>query len=70
MIDLEKYETAIDKCDAAIVLNPNQMEAYFNRGIANEMIRDVEQACSDWQKAFVLGSQKAIQYLNGPVCNE
>lgn len=70
MIDLEKYETAIDKCNAAIALNPNQMEAYFNRGIAHEMIRDVDQACSDWQKAFVLGSQKAIQYLNGPVCNE
>jgi tetratricopeptide (TPR) repeat protein len=70
LIDLEKYDLAIAKCDDALVFNPNQKEAYFNRGIANEMIRDVEQACSDWQKAFVLGSQKAIQYLNGPVCNE
>lgn len=70
MIDLENYELAIEKCDAAITIDPNQMEAYFNRGIANEMIRNVEQACSDWQKAFILGSQKAIHYLNGPVCNE
>ncbi|NOQ74557.1 MAG: tetratricopeptide repeat protein [Crocinitomix sp.] len=70
LIDLENYELAIEKCDAAIALNPSQMEAYFNRGIANEMIRDLDQACSDWQKAFVLGSQKAIHYLNGPVCNE
>lgn len=70
LIDLEKYEFAIEKCDSALILNPNQSEAYFNRGIANEMIREVEQACIDWQKAFVLGSQKAIQYLNGPVCNE
>ncbi|MFT5820676.1 MAG: tetratricopeptide (TPR) repeat protein [Crocinitomix sp.] len=70
MIDLENYELAIEKCDAAIAISPDQMEAYFNRGIANEMIRNVEQACSDWQKAFVLGSQKAIHYLNGPVCNE
>lgn len=70
LIDLEKYDSAIAKCNDALVFNPNQKEAYFNRGIANEMIRNVDQACSDWQKAFVLGSQKAIQYLNGPVCNE
>lgn len=70
LIDLEEYESAIEKCTAAIALEPEQMQAYFNRGIANEMIRNIDGACSDWQKAFVLGSQKAIEYLNGPVCNE
>jgi tetratricopeptide (TPR) repeat protein len=70
LIDLEDYEAAILKCDAALKINPNLMEAYFNRGIAKEMTRDVEGACSDWQRAFVLGSQRAIEYLNGSVCNE
>ena len=46
------------------------MEAYFNRGIANEMLRNVEDACSDWEQAFILGSEKAEEYLNSPTCNE
>lgn len=70
LIDLENYESAIEKCNAAIAADPEQNEAYFNRGIANEMIRKVDEACNDWQKAFILGSQKAAEYLNGPVCNE
>lgn len=70
LIDLEDYQKAIEKCNEAIAINPEQMEAYFNRGIALEMIRDVVGACSDWQQAFILGSLEAIQYLNGPVCNE
>ena len=69
-IDLEDYVAAIEKCDTAININPNLMEAYFNRGIAKEMTRDLEGACLDWQRAFVLGSQRAIEYLNGSVCNE
>ncbi len=70
LIDLEDYAAAIEKCDAALKINPDLMEAYFNRGIAREMTRDVEGACLDWQRAFVLGSQRAIEYLNGSVCNE
>lgn len=70
LIDLEEYVAAIEKCDAALKINPNLMEAYFNRGIAKEMTRDLEGACLDWQRAFVLGSQRAIEYLNGSVCNE
>lgn len=66
----ENFSAAVEKCNAAIAADPEQMEAYFNRGIANEMMRDIEGACNDWQKAFVLGSQRAIEYLNGPVCNE
>lgn len=70
LIDLEDYQAAIIKCDEALLINPNLMEAYFNRGIAKEMTRDLEGACLDWQKAFLLGSQRAIEYLNGSVCNE
>ncbi len=70
LIDLEEYQKAIRKCNAAIELNPEQMEAYFNRGIALEISRDVSGACSDWQQAFLLGSQEAIPYLNSPTCSE
>ncbi len=70
LIKLGEYEKAIAKCNLALELNPKLMEAFFNRGIANEMVRDLEGACNDWQKAFILGSARAEDYLNGPICNE
>ncbi len=70
MIDLENFDEAIRKCNEALEIDSTIAEAYFNRGIANEMLREIEEACSDWEQAFILGSQKAIEYLNGPVCNE
>lgn len=70
LIDMEEFDKAVVKCNEALEIDPTLTEAYFNRGIAYEMLRDIDQACSDWQQAFILGSQKAIEYLNGPVCNE
>jgi tetratricopeptide (TPR) repeat protein len=69
-LDKDDYESAISKCNSALEIDPEMMEAYFNRGIANEMLRKVEQACSDWEQAFILGSEKAEEYLNSPTCNE
>lgn len=70
MIELEDYEGAFAKCNEALEIQPEMMEAYFNRGIANEMLRNVEAACMDWEQAFILGSSIAEEYLNSPVCNE
>lgn len=70
MIELENYQGAFEKCNEALDLQPEMMEAYFNRGIANEMLRNVEAACMDWEQAFILGSSIAEEYLNSPVCNE
>jgi len=69
LIDKEKYESAIEKCNLALTKNPESQEAYYNRGIANEMMRNVEQACEDWQEAFILGSEKAEKFLNSATCN-
>jgi tetratricopeptide (TPR) repeat protein len=69
-LDQDKFEQAVQKLDEALDLQPELMEAYFNRGIANEMLRKVEDACSDWEQAFILGSEKAEEYLNSPTCNE
>lgn len=70
LIELEDYQGAFEKCNQALDLQPEMMEAYFNRGIANEMLRNVEAACMDWEQAFILGSSVAEEYLNSPVCNE
>jgi tetratricopeptide (TPR) repeat protein len=70
LLDQDQYESAISKCNEALDIQPEMMEAYFNRGIANEMLRKVEQACDDWEHAFILGSEKAEEYLNSATCNE
>jgi len=70
LIDLEDYEGAFEKCNQALELQPEMMEAYFNRGIVNEMLRNVEDACLDWEQAFILGSAVAEEYLNSPTCTE
>ena len=70
LLDQDMFESAIKKCNEALDINPEMMEAYYNRGIANEMMRNVEEACSDWEQAFILGSEKAEEFLNSPTCNE
>ncbi|MCB0477486.1 MAG: tetratricopeptide repeat protein [Crocinitomicaceae bacterium] len=69
-IKWEKWEDAVKFCDDAIKYNEDIMQAYFNRGIAKEMMRDVSGACTDWEKAFILGSEAAEKYLNSPICAE
>jgi len=70
LLEMDDYESALTKCNQALDIQPEMMEAYFNRGIANEMLRNVEDACSDWEQAFILGSEKAEEFLNSATCNE
>jgi tetratricopeptide (TPR) repeat protein len=70
LIAQNKYAEAVVKIDEALAVDAEIKEAYFNRGIANEMLRNVEEACNDWETAFILGSQQAEKYLNSAICNE
>lgn len=70
LLEMEDYESAITKCNKALEIQGEMMEAYFNRGIANEMLRNIEDACADWEQAFILGSEKAEEFLNSATCNE
>ncbi len=47
----------------AIGLNPEFGEAYYNRGIAKEMLRDPDGAMKDWKKAAELGVKNALEYI-------
>lgn len=69
-LEQDNYESALDKCNQALEIDDEMMEAYYNRGIANEMLRNVVEACSDWEQAFILGSEKAEEFLNSATCNE
>ena len=69
-IHQENFQVAWEKCTAALEIDGENMAAYFNRGIANEMLRKTADACLDWEQAFILGSEQAEEYLNSPICSE
>lgn len=70
MIKKGDYENAVEKCSMVIEIDGTYSEAYFNRGIAYEMLKKTEEACSDWEEAFIMGSAKAEEFINSPTCNE
>ncbi len=70
MIKKGDYINAVEKCSIAIDLDGALPEAYFNRGIAYEMLKKTNEACSDWEEAFIMGSIKAEEFINSPTCNE
>lgn len=63
------YKKAEDLATKAIELDPNYAAAYVNRGMAREMSRDLEGACSDWKKAKDLGSKEGKSYYSGNCSN-
>lgn len=70
LIKLGKYKEAEEVASYVIEENPDLRQGYFNRGIAREMLRDKSGACEDWEQAFLLGVDKAEEFLNSPICNE
>ncbi|MEZ4937546.1 MAG: tetratricopeptide repeat protein [Crocinitomicaceae bacterium] len=69
-IRIENFKDALSDLDIAIEIQPDFSKAYYNRGIAKEMMRDEEGACLDWEYAFFLGYVKAEELLNDPICNK
>lgn len=63
------YKKALEMADKAIALDPNYAAAYVNRGMAKEMLRDLEGACQDWKKANELGSKEGKVYYAGNCSN-
>ncbi len=57
------YQYAIKDYSMALDLEPNDADAYLNKGIARQKLGDQDGACSDWKKADRLGSKKAREYL-------
>ena len=68
-IKMEEYNKAIQDCNTIIKKDPKYGFAYYNRGIAKEMIRDEEGACNDWVRATQLGVAVAEDYYNS-TCNQ
>jgi tetratricopeptide (TPR) repeat protein len=54
---------AISDYTKAIGLDPDYAAAYNNRGVAKELIGDLNGACSDWKKAANLGHTNAAKWV-------
>ncbi len=58
------YKKAKDMSTKAIELNASNGPAYFNRGIARQMLHEEEGSCADWKKASDLGVSAAKTFMN------
>lgn len=67
-MEINEYESAITFSSAAIAINDNYGAAYYNRAIANEMLRKVYEACHDWNRAADLGIKVAEEFFTTHSC--
>jgi tetratricopeptide (TPR) repeat protein len=58
------FQKANDYADKALNIDPNYGAAYLNRGVAREMLRDMQGACEDWSKAKELGVDLGKNYFS------
>ena len=58
------YARAITYYDAALKLNPNIAEAYYNRGTAKDALGRHEEALTDYDTAIKINPQDANAYYN------
>lgn len=59
-INLGNYPEAIDDYSQLIAYDTYLKDSYGNRGFLKDIMKDIEGACSDWQKAGELGNEKAF----------
>ncbi len=58
------YTKAIEYYTKAISIDPNDAEAYINRGVAYTNLRKYEEAISDYTKAISIDPNDANAYCN------
>jgi TonB family protein len=58
-----RYVEARESFTHEINLYPNDMNAYFNRGIVNYKLGDITKACEDWRKVAMQCDSDAIQII-------
>ena len=62
--NLKDYNGAISDFTKAIELNPDDADAYYNRGLAKSNLEDYYGAISDYNKAIELNPNDALSYNN------
>ncbi|PKR81482.1 hypothetical protein CW751_05370 [Brumimicrobium salinarum] len=67
-MEMEEYENVVKYASQAIERDDQIGAAFYNRAIANEMLRNEEQACQDWNRAADLGVRIAEEYYTTNNC--
>jgi len=57
--DMKNYMAAIDDCNKAIELMPNDITSYFIRAKVFNMLGNIPSACIDWKKGASMGDKNA-----------
>lgn len=62
----KEYQKAIQQMDFAIKINPEYYQAYYNKGVAYELLNDKQKAKANYQAALKIKTNfdKAIEGLN------
>ena len=63
-MDFKDAYGAIRWFDKAIAISPKYAYAYRSRGIAREMMGDMQGACSDWRQAATLGNTQVKPWIS------
>jgi tetratricopeptide (TPR) repeat protein len=58
---LQQLNKALEDFSVAVKLNPDLKEAYWNRGLSYEKVKNYSLAISDYQKALLLGNNTSVQ---------
>jgi tetratricopeptide (TPR) repeat protein len=68
---LERIDSAMNDFNAALRINPEQADAWLNRGVAKLSLAQLADAMSDIQKGIALGpSEPALAYFNRAIAYE
>lgn len=68
---LDRIDSAMNDFNAAIRINPEQADAWLNRGVAKLTLAQPAEAMSDIQKGIDLGpSEPALAYFNRAIAHE
>jgi tetratricopeptide (TPR) repeat protein len=60
--NLAQYNEAIANYNQAIELNPQYIQAYYNRGLAYESNKQLEEAKEDFEKVLTLKNEIKVKY--------
>lgn len=61
---MKDYLKSIADYNQILVLNPNDGNAYFYRGVSKYKLNDKVSACEDWNNALINSFPKAAEYIN------
>lgn len=61
--ELKNYKAAIDCFNKAIIIDSNNLEAYFNKGISLSFLNKDEESRENYNKAFEINKINALNML-------